>query len=197
MPVGQNGGRGRVISWRASLWLVIIGLLAMVLLQAGWRTPPNSLEMSLDRLTADHRFDLTTWEIDAVSGKVADLVRNPVGGLSTEQARSDVREYLDLSNRAGELADEIERAYSDPTIGEPEDATRSQRAELAEIRNHLAEEARTVEAILERQLSEQIEAAGSRPPVWFGRRPAFASPNHPKCWYYPRAIESSVCARLI
>ena len=151
---------GRVVSWRASLWLVTIGLLAMVLLQAGWRTPPKSLEMSLDRLTAGHRFDLTTWEVDAVSGKVMDLVQDPLRGLSAEQARADVREYLRLSNRAGELVDEIERAYSDPTIGEPEDATRSQRAELAEIRNRLAGEARTVEAILERQLSEQIEAAG-------------------------------------
>ena len=57
--------KGRAVSWRAALWLVIIGLLAMVLLQAGWRTPPDPLEMSLDRLTAGHRFDLTTWEIDA------------------------------------------------------------------------------------------------------------------------------------
>ena len=89
--------------------------MAMVLLQAGWRTPPDPLEMSLDRLTAGHRFDLTTWEIDAISGKLADLVRDPVRGLTAEQAQTEVREYLRLSNRAGELADEIERAYSDPT----------------------------------------------------------------------------------
>lgn len=168
----------RVVSWRAALWLVIIGLSATVLLQAGWRTPPGPLEMSLDRLTAAHRFDLTTWEIDAISGKLADLVRNPVRGLTAEQAQTEVREYLRLSNRAGDLADEIERAYSDPTVREPEATTRSQRAELASIRNQLAVEARAVEAILERQLSERIESLGltTAAIVWPPPRLRFTEP---------------------
>ena len=70
--------------------------------------------------------------------------------------QTDVREYLRQSNRAGELAGEIERAYSNPTIRDPEATTRSQRSELAAIRNQLAEETRAVEAILERQMSERI-----------------------------------------
>lgn len=148
------------MSWWSAGWLVVVGLVAMILLQAGWRMPPDPVEMSLDRLTADHRFDLATWEVDAVSGKLVDVVRNPVHGLTTEQAVAAVREYLRLSNRTGELAGEIERAYGDPTIREPEAATRSQRSELAAMRNQLAEDARTVEAILERQLSERIDAAG-------------------------------------
>ena len=157
---GSKRRKDRAVSWRTASGLVIFGLVAMVILQAGWRTPPDPVVMSLDRLTTDHRFDLTTWEVDAISGKVADLVRNPARGLTAEQAQNEVREYLRLSNRAGELADEIEQAYSDPTFREPETTTRSQRAELASIRNQLAEEARTVEAILEDQLSERIKALG-------------------------------------
>lgn len=153
-------GRDHTISWRSASWLVVVGLIAMILLQAGWRMPPDPVEMSLDRLTADHRFDLATWEVDAVTDKLVDFVRNPAHGLTTEQAVAAVREYLRLSNRTGELAGEIERAYSDPTIREPEVATRSQRSELAAMRNQLAADARTVEAILERQLSERIDAAG-------------------------------------
>ena len=165
---------------RGATWLAIVGFLAIALLQAGWQTPPDPFEISLDRMTAGHRFDLTAWEVDALSGKLADLVRDPARGLSTEQAQATVREYLRLSNRAGELADEIERAYSDPSLGEPEAATNEQRAELAAIRGQLTEQARAVEAILERQLSERIRALGLTTAglVWPPPRLRFTEPPH-------------------
>ena len=77
---GQGEVERRAVSWRVVTGLVIVGLLAMTLLQAAWRTPPGPLEMSLDRLTTGHRFDLTTWEIDAISAKLADLARDPAAG---------------------------------------------------------------------------------------------------------------------
>lgn len=166
------------VSWRGATWLTIVVLVAIVLLQAGWRQPPDPMEIKLDRLTAGRRFDLTQWEVNAVTSKVVDLVRDPVRGTGAPQAQALVLEYLHLANEAGEIEDEIDRVFSDPTVTDPEAATRAQRLELEAIRTRLNTQARTVEAILERQLSDQIRALGltTAGVVWPPPRVSFTEP---------------------
>lgn len=176
--IGSDSGAHRGVSLRAATWLAIVGFVAMALLQAGWRTPPNALEISLDRVTAGHRFDLTTWEVDAVSSKLVDMARSPARGMADQQAQAGVREYLRLSGRVGELEHEIERAYSNPNLDSPETATDDLRGELAAIRSQLADRSGTIEAILERQLAERIRALGltTGGAVWPPPRLRFSEP---------------------
>ena len=74
-----------------------------VLLQADWRKPPTAVELGLQQMTAGQRFDLVTWEVAAVSKKLAALFDNPARDLAPEEQGQRVRDYLQLARRAGEL----------------------------------------------------------------------------------------------
>ena len=166
------------LSLRALLRLLIVGVLAALLLQAAWRPLPEPMDQAILEATRGQRFDLAAWEVDAIAGKLGDGVRNPATGLAGEQATLMVREYLRLAQRAGELEREIERIYADPAVADPATASAAQRQELAAIREQLDADASTVEAILERQLSEIIKAEGltTAGVVWPPVRMRFSEP---------------------
>jgi hypothetical protein len=166
------------LSLRALLRLLIVGVLATLLLQAAWRPPPEPLDLAILQATRGQRFDLAAWEVDAIAGKLGDGVRNPAAGLAGEQAVQMVRDHLWLAQRAGQLEREIERIYADPAVADPATASADQRQELAAMRDQLNAEASTVEAILEQQLSEIIEAEGltTAGMVWPPVRLRFSEP---------------------
>ncbi len=131
------------------------------------------------RATRGQRFDLAAWEVDAIAGKLGDGARNPAAGLSEEQATLMVREWLQLAQRAGQLAGQIERTYADPAVVDAEARQRpTQRQELAAIREQLDAESSTVEAILEQQLSAIVQAEGLTTAglVWPPARMRFSEP---------------------
>lgn len=147
-------------SRRRWLPLALVGLLLATLLQADWRTPPQAVELGLQELTAGQRFDLVTWEIDAVGKKLDALIDNPAKGLAPEEQQQRVRDYVQMARRAGELEQEIEQAYSNLDQRGAESATQGQRAQLAAMRQQLADGAPEVEAILESQVASQLDALG-------------------------------------
>jgi hypothetical protein len=175
---GQAGQRRLALSLRALLRLLVVGVLAALLLQAAWRPPPEPLDLAILDATRGQRFDLAAWEVDAIAGKLGDGVRNPAAGLTETQAVQIVREHLLLAQRAGQLEQEIERIYADPAVADPAAASADQRQELAAMREQLNAEASTVEAILERQLSEIIAAEGltTAGVVWPPVRMRFSEP---------------------
>lgn len=140
--------------------LVVAVLAGLASLGASAAPQRDPLTASLDQLTTGVRFDLVRWEIDALTGKVGDLLRNPAAGLSPQEADTLVRDYITAAQRAGQLESEIELIFSDPATTSPDAATAGQRAELATIRSQLDEQASTVEAILQGQLSQIIQREG-------------------------------------
>jgi hypothetical protein len=174
----RAGRRRSALSLRALLRLLVVSVLAALLLQAAWRPPADPLDLAIFAATRGQRFDLATWEVDAIAGKLGDGVRNPAAGLAEQQTVAMVREYLRLAQRAGHLEREIERIYADPAVADPATASAAQRQELAAIREQLNTEASTVEAILEQQLSEIIEAEGltTAGVVWPPVRMRFSEP---------------------
>lgn len=152
--------RRRSVSWRAWLRLAAVSTATALLLHAGWRPPPAALDQAIYAATADRRFDLTTWTLNSVAGKLQDTVAKPAAGLDETQATQMVRAWLEQAQRASSLADQIERTYADPTTPDAAAATADQRAELASLRQQLDAQASTVEAILEQQMTAIIQAEG-------------------------------------
>jgi len=176
----QRGEQGRrmALSLRALLRLIIVGVLTALLLQAAWRPAADPLDLAILDATRGQRFDLAAWEVDAIAGKLGDALRNPATGLAEEQATQMVREWLQLAQRAGQLAGQIERTYADPAVVDGEMATAAQRAELAAIREQLAAQSSTVETILEQQLTAIVQAEGLTTAglVWPPARMRFSEP---------------------
>lgn len=177
-PPGRASRRRPVLRVRALLRLAIVGLLTALLLQAAWRPPADPFDQAILAATRGLRFDLAAWELDAVAGKLGDALQDPATGLAEEQATQTVREWLQLAQRAGQLAGQIERTYADPAVADAETATTAQRAELAAIREQLNAESSTVEAILEQQLTAIIRAEGltTSSLVWPPVRMRFSEP---------------------
>ena len=140
--------------------VLVVALAGVAMLGAGVAPPRDPLNARLDQLTAGQRFDLVQWEVDALSGKVGDLLNSPAADLSPVEADALVRGYISAAQRAGQLEGEIERIFSDPQVADPDAASADQRAELATIRRQLDQQASTVEAILQGQLSQIIRQEG-------------------------------------
>lgn len=163
-PTGADAGQPPAVRPRrrriVSLLLLAAVLAAVAMLGASVAPPRDPLHARLDQLTAGLRFDLVQWEVAALTGKVGDLLNSPATGLAPPGADARVRDYVAAAQRAGQLEDEIERLFSDPQTADPDAATAGQRAELAAIRRQLNEQASTVEAILQGQLSQIIRQEG-------------------------------------
>lgn len=176
----MDDARPRVFSRRALLRLLVVSVIAALLLQAAWRPPADPLDVAISAATRGQRFDLATWTMGAVAGKLGDAASDPAAGLAEEEATQKVRAWLQLAQRAGQLASQIERTYADPATADPAAATAAQRAELAGIRQQLSAEASAVEAILEQQLTEIVRAEGLTTAglVWPPVRMSFSEPPH-------------------
>ena len=174
----RAGRRRSALSLRALLRLLVVGVLAVLLLQAAWRPPADPLDQAISAAARGQRFDLAGWTVDSVAGKLADAAANPAAGLAEAQATQTVRDWLQLAQRAGQLAGEIERTYADLAVSDAAAATAAQRSELAAIRQQLSAEASTVEAILEQQLTSVVQAEGLTTAglVWPPVRMRFSEP---------------------
>jgi hypothetical protein len=172
--------RRRAVSRRAILRLLVVGTTAALLLQAAWRPPADPLDLAVSAATRGQRFDLAAWTVDSVAGKLGDAASDPAAGLAEEQATQMVREWLQLAQRAGQLASQVERTYADPEVADAEAATAAQRSELAAIRDQLSAESSTVEAVLEQQLTAIVQAEGLTTAglVWPPVRMRFSEPPH-------------------
>ena len=179
-PLAARPRRLRLPRWRrvGYLLLLLAALAGVAMLGTSVAPPRDPLNARLDHLTTGLRFDLFRWEVGALTGKVGDLLSNPATGLAPVEADALVRGYIDAAQRAGELEGDIERIYSDPQTADPEAATAGQRAELATIRRQLDEQASTVEAILQGQLSQIIrqEGLGTASTVWPPPQMRFTEP---------------------
>jgi len=122
--------------------------------------PPASLDTRIDRLLVGERFDFAGWETEALLGKLAHTLVAPQRYMD-EPARHDFfLDYLGLVADTQRTDWEIQLAYTDPEVEDPETATDELRARLAALR--AAEDARQAlaEAILEEQTASILMDEG-------------------------------------
>ena len=140
-----------LLIWTIQRWKLALLVAVLLMGLAAEGPPPASLDTRIDRLLVGERFDFAGWEIEALLGKLAHTLVAPQRYMD-ETARHDFfLDYLELVADIQWLDWEIQRAYIDPEVEDPEAATVELRARLAELR--AAEEARQplTEAILEEQ----------------------------------------------
>jgi hypothetical protein len=160
-PRQRLGNHSRnLLIWSVQRWK--LALLAAVLLTglAGEGPPPTRLDTRIDRLLVGERFDFAGWEVEALLGKLAHALVAPQRYMD-EPARHDFfLDYLGLVADTQRIDWEIQLAYTDPEVEDPEAATVELRARLAALR--AAEDVRQAlaEAILEEQTASILMDEG-------------------------------------
>ena len=90
------------------------------MLLAGGSTLTGELSAlsALSRQTDGYHFDILSWEAGAIAAKAKALVIQPAAGLSAEQQRNLVAEYLKRTQHVSELEGEINRLYTQVDTGQ-------------------------------------------------------------------------------
>lgn len=151
---------------------VAIGvILLLALLRTSSIPPYRAFDYGVGAVVAGYQFSFAKWEVGAVIRKLDQVLTSDLGGLSEEEKKTIVLDYISLIQRIGQLEQSIQQAYS--TEENPVVATLSLRQELEGLRQRQAEQQGLVEAILEEQitqilLSEDLDTLGMVwPPVKF------------------------------
>lgn len=166
--VAPGPGRGRRAFLRARrkriVWGCLALLLALVVLAAGliWRQFDRgwALQDQAAAAAADYHFDIFSYEVGAIAGKVGDSPRRLGVRLTPAEQRQLVESYHDRAGRSAWLERRINRIYANPDVADPDAASANLRAQLADLRDEQAELRPLVEAVLERQVTAALEAAG-------------------------------------
>jgi hypothetical protein len=146
--------------WIGSRLTLIVLLTTMVFLLPADGLPPGKFDTKVTYLLAGQQFDFAGWEMGALSGKLAHGLIAPQRYMD-ERARHDfVVDYLQLVADIQRLDREIQRAYTDPELEDPEAATREARAQLATLRAEEDARQPLAEAILEEQTATILAEEG-------------------------------------
>lgn len=122
--------------------------------------PPQDLKTQLNTATNNIAFNFVTWEIEALARKAAFALLSPQRFMDAEQRARFVLSYLDQVREAGQLSGDIDRAYTDPEIADPDAATQAQQATLAALRAAMHRSGLIAEAILGEQVSVVLDTGG-------------------------------------
>jgi hypothetical protein len=116
--------------------------------------------MQIDRLLATKRFAFAGWEIDALLGKLAHFLVSPQRYMGESSRRDFFLDYLQLVHEIQDAEREIRRAYTDPEVANPDEATTSTRAHLAELRRAQSDRQLLAEAIVAEQVATVLVGEG-------------------------------------
>jgi len=147
-------------------------LLLLALLQTSSIPPYRAFDYGVGAVVTGHQFSFARWEAGAITRKLDQMVTSTAGGLSEEEKKAVVLDYLSLIQEIGQLEGSIQQTYS-TVEGDPAAATLPLRQELEDLRQRQTEEQGQVEAILEEQitqilLSQDLDTLGIVwPPVKF------------------------------
>ncbi len=101
-------------------------------------------------------FDYVSWIGNAAYIKIGQSALRTVQFISPAERKQIVLDYLNLIREIEAIDRELNRIYGDPTIPNPEQASRQVRQQLSELRQREAQLAPLAEAIFEDQLSTVI-----------------------------------------
>ena len=137
-----------------------MGMVLLLLLLTGEGPTLQDQRFQLHALSVDSAFDFVTWELDALARKVGYGLLAPQRFMDDEARADFVLDYLEAVDAARRLDREITRAYVDPTVGDPDQATADAQAELARYRAYIEAHAPVAEAILGEQISQVLDGGG-------------------------------------
>ncbi len=140
-------------------WMVVSCALVLGLAGRAAPTGPEVRNQRIAAVVADRQFSLLTWEIAGLTEKTAALVSQPARNVDGKAASRLVLTYLDDARRLGEDEAALNRLLSEGrTSADPEVQRLHQ--EIAQTRSRQASRRPTVEAILQRQVTAELAAAG-------------------------------------
>ena len=140
-----------VLKWTARRWQLGLLLATLLLSLTAEGPPPAKLDTQVSRLLAGERFDFVSWEVEALLGKLAHTLVAPQRYMDASARHDFVLDYLELVADIQRLGWEIQRAYIDPAVEDPDEATAELQARLAELRAIREARQPIAEAILEEQ----------------------------------------------
>lgn len=150
--------------------------LVAVLVGVGSSAPPALLTRAwiIDTASGLANFDFVAWEIQSNWQKIGTALRRPDAELAADAESDLVRAYLERAQQIGQLEDELNQMLSSgspidhlyPLPGQPEGdgatlpTAASMREDLAGLRRQQAADRPDVEGVLQRQMTEELAAAG-------------------------------------
>jgi hypothetical protein len=152
------------------LLILTILLLLLLLLAPNWPAFGDE-EVHVNAVTSRNAFNFTAWELNALLAKATAVLSGGTAYVDEETQKEVVLEYLDAINQSSYLNWEIEQIYADPTIENPDEASREKQAELAAVRERISHLQVLAEAIVQDQVAavlaeEGLSMAGqTMPPV--------------------------------
>ncbi|MEA3309617.1 MAG: hypothetical protein U9Q70_08930 [Chloroflexota bacterium] len=137
-----------------------LGLLGLAISLPTDGAPPETQSRRLALLSADYTFNFVTWEIKALSHKLAYGLLAPERFIADTERTRLVRDYHRRIKEIHELARDIERVYTDPECRQPAAETAVQREHQAQLRAQSERERPVIEAIVAEQVAQTLVAGG-------------------------------------
>lgn len=154
---------GALVLRRANAALIL--LLVCLMFESG-SSPTATLDTRLDQVTSHQTFDFVSWELQALSQKIAYGLLSPHRFIDDTAQSQFVMAYLADIRESDRLMGEIDKIYTDPDVEDPAVSSATQQAIFAELRERLEQHAPVAEAILESQVSEVLAQGGIGPISW-------------------------------
>ena len=143
-------------------------ILLLVFLHTSTIPPYRAFDYGVGAIVAGYEFSFARWEVGAVTRKLDQMLTSTAGGLSEEEKKAIVLDYISLIQRIGELEQGIQQAYStaeenpapplSPPPGGGGGVALSLRQEVEKLRRRRAEQQGLVEAILEEQVTQVLHS---------------------------------------
>jgi len=108
----------------------------------------------------EYRFDFLGWSLRALEDKAQELFSETRRSMPAETQQEVVLAYLAQLGDVQRIEAQIERAFSDPTVSDPEVATADMRAERDELRRDLDARRPLVEDIVQQQVATLLNEEG-------------------------------------
>ncbi len=145
---------------RRRSWLGLLLFITSLLIPSDGYVGEGRLNWAILSAVSGERFDLVSWEMQAIGQKVRDLVRPPGAALSPDEEHDLVLEYMSGVRRSNELSGAIEDAAAGVGGGDLVTKQAELQNELDQLRVSQAARRPAVERILEEQVASVLLELG-------------------------------------
>ncbi len=127
---------------------------ALLLLLVGPATPePPKPSQRIRAYTRPYEFDYLNWTLNALGVKYQQAALGAAAYLDAESQRQVVLDTRDLIGRIQQTEERLREIYTDPAIDDPQAASASLRAELAELEAQRRQLAPVAESVLQNMVA--------------------------------------------
>jgi len=145
---------------RRRAWLGLLLIVTSLLIPRDSYAGKDGLDWAILSAVSGERFNLVSWEIQAIGQKVRDLVRSPGATLSPTEEHDLVLEYMKGVRHVNELSGAIEDAAAGMGEGNLAQKQVELQRELDQLRTIQEERRPTVERVLEQQVAGVLRKLG-------------------------------------